>query len=258
MSLKRRCAKIADHTNMQYVVTGQTLGNFYRKHNVRNLKVHYTIYTPQTTLSMISQQQYFVKSLAQEMLFGKEVIYLDECTVNLWQHSNRTWQRPSERIKQILPQTRERGVTVFGAIISNSDRFYSKICFGGTTGQSTLLFLKHLEQEIGRLRFGNSVLVMDKARGHTALDVKDFLATSGITVMFMPSASSPLNSVERVWSLLKRHFQQRLFETCGSIQQLQLIETVEEIIRTHIDGNCLDFANGNKQVWLTVLGGQRV
>ena len=118
-------------------------------------------------------------------------------------------------------------------------------------------FMRQIREAIGARKFKRSVMVLDKAQGHNALEVKAFLESTGITVMRMPTASSALNSIERCWSCLKRHFEQRLFESCGYIRVDELIPVVEEIIEARLNGKAMAFANGNKNVWLTVLGGQR-
>ena len=141
-------------------------------------------------------------------------------------------------------------MTVFGAIVSNSSRFHYSVVHGGTTGNSSLQFLQQLQQELGEEKFADCVLVMDKAQGHNAIQVQSFLQQSGITVMRLPTASSVLNSIERVWAKLKRHFQQRLFETQGHIPAENIVAEVNNLVEEHINGKCLDFANGNKGCWL--------
>ena len=158
----------------------------------------------------------------------------------------------------ILNQTRSSGVTIFGAIVTNSDRFYSLVCREGNNGLTYLKFLKKLQSEMGEHRFSKAVLVMDKAPSHKLQAVTTFLRESGICVMRLPTASSALNNIEVVWSTLKHHWTRRLFLSSGYIKKEEVIPAINEVIEKHIQGNVEDIANGNQQVWLSVLNGHRV
>ena len=46
-------------------------------------------------------------------------------------------------------------------------------------------------------------IVLDNAGFHRAKSVKAFAAAEGIDLMFLPSYSSVLSPIERVWSMLK-------------------------------------------------------
>ena len=142
MSLVERVCKLREVSNGECVVTGQTLGNFYRNNGIRNRKVQYTVFTPQTNLAILQQQVYFVKSLAQEMYNGMDVVYFDETTMHLWQKNVKTWHRPEKPIKIRLSQQRSHSVTVFGAIVTNSNRFHHMLVPDGTTADNTLQFMK--------------------------------------------------------------------------------------------------------------------
>ena len=72
-----------------------------------------------------------------------------------------------------------------------------------TCKETVRQFIEKLLHE-SRFRTNRMVLVMDNASSHHALYVTDYLAYRGLEVIFLPPYSSPLNSCERVWSLLKK------------------------------------------------------
>jgi transposase len=49
----------------------------------------------------------------------------------------------------------------------------------------------------------DKVLVMDNHTAHLALDVREFLESKGIRVLFLPSCSSYFNPIETIWSWVK-------------------------------------------------------
>ena len=112
-------------------------------------------------------------------------------------------------------QKRLSGVTVYGAIVQGSTRFHYMCCDeGGTSNVNTLAFLKKLKKELGRRQWNKSVLVWDNAKGHKGDAIKGFIQQNpGITLMPLPTASSVLNNVERVWAILRREFTRELFES---------------------------------------------
>ena len=259
LSLRNRVVKIAHHTQGNIVVTGPTLGNFYRRYRVRNLKVQYTILNQYTDPEMIQQQQYWIKSLCTELAMGKEALYMDEVTINLWQNGNlHTWMPKDRSIKLRLAEQRESGVTVFGCCITNSERFLHRIYQNGTTKENTLDFLTHVKTTLGDESFANMVVVLDRHPSHKSNMVKEFLQESGATMLMLPAASSPLNNVEISWSILKRHYEQELFKNNGMMKRNQLESTITAIIEQHLDGSSMNVANGQKSKWVQSLNGRKL
>ena len=60
-----------------------------------------------------------------------------------------------------------------------------------------------------RARARNTVVVMDNANIHRANRVTE-MNDLGLTVMFLPVASSELNPIEKCWAHLKRNLKQQL------------------------------------------------
>ena len=102
------------------------------------------------------------------------------------------------------------------------------------------------------------VVVLDNHNSHKCKSVRELLASARIRLMFLPPASSNLNQVEKVWSMLKQKWQSRLFEVGGVIDHADLISEIEQLILDKIVGNTQRIANGGRNLWLQVLQGNRV
>ena len=89
------------------------------------------------------------------------------------------------------------------------------------------------------------VVVLDQHPSHTSNKVKKYLKENAIP-LYLPTASSSLNNVERCWHIIKSYYEKQLFHSGGYMTQDQMRQTVEDIISKHLDGNCLNLANGNK------------
>ena len=54
--------------------------------------------------------------LAQHEMAGREVVYMDETSVSVWDRNVRTWMYRVEPLPHVLPKERAHNITVLGAI----------------------------------------------------------------------------------------------------------------------------------------------
>jgi len=86
----------------------------------------------------------FIKTLMGQLNHGKEVLYFDETTTNLWDMRGRVWQRQNEKIICKLPSSRGTSVTIFGALSDKGDFFFKTD--STTNKHTTLKFFQELHQ----------------------------------------------------------------------------------------------------------------
>ena len=103
----------------------------------------------------------------------------------------------------------------------------------------------------------NCVVILDKASAHKSHVVQKYLQDNQIACMLLPTGSSSLNNIERCWALMKTKFEGHLLQAGGYMPLERMRTTITEVIKEHLDGHSHNFAEGNKQVWVDVLGGKR-
>ena len=59
-------------------------------------------------------------------MLKRKVIYLDETSCHLWMRKSRVWQpMSSQEFKLVIPANRGQSITIFGAITTDGEFFYS-------------------------------------------------------------------------------------------------------------------------------------
>lgn len=81
-------------------------------------------------------------------------------------------------------------------------------CGGSFTGEVTIRFLQHLQDEFGE----KLVVILDQATYFTAEVVKNFASDESIELVYLPAGSPDLNPTEEYW----RRFKQTL-GNCSSL-----------------------------------------
>ena len=115
-SLNKRCALIKGMFNKQ--ITRVTLAKYYKWNRIRHVKPECTIYTDVVDKVQHQERHNFVEGLLEYNNRSVEIIYIDECTVNLWQKPGRVWIPKDHPFKVRLATGRGEGVTIMGAITS--------------------------------------------------------------------------------------------------------------------------------------------
>jgi len=93
----------------------------------------------------------------------------------------RVWQRQNEKIICKLPSSRGTSVTIFGALSADGD-FYFKTA--ATTNKHTTLNFIQTMHENKSLR--GKVMVLDNHRAHYSNDVKKYVHSIGLCLLFLP------------------------------------------------------------------------
>ena len=110
----------------------------------------------------------------------------------------------------VLGQNRCKGITVFGAISSSLNRavFAQE---ESTNGEAFTRFLGQLRTRF-LIGYPKLYVVIDNAPAHRTLVNRQRAADLKIELLFMPPYSPELNSIESLWSVIKRDFKQRALD----------------------------------------------
>ena len=187
----------------------QALRRFYNKHNVRFLTSNY-IYQQALNVdkNLILN---FSLELAQLFHNGNNIVYFDEAAFNMWLRPRKTWQDPRHPVQLVINKDRGKNVTVYGAIGD---------CLPGaffrqaeTTNQfSTDEFIKKL-REFSQIPLTQQIhLILDNHRAHHTHLVQQTLIDNNIVPHFIPPYTPEFNSIEALWSWIKRDVKKRLVE----------------------------------------------
>jgi hypothetical protein len=176
------------------------------RHNIRHLVVNYTY---QQALGRSEKpQKSFSLHLARLNEQGKTIVYFDESSFNLWMRSRKTWSNPKSPVRWVHNKFRGSGVTVYGAI---SAQLTSPLfMMGKTTNKEYVLqFLNLIRTKIAD--FDEKVyIVLDNHPSHHTKDVCERAKLLNLELMFLPPYSPELNSIESLWSVVKRRVKRQL------------------------------------------------
>ena len=113
-------------------------------------------------------------------------------------------------VRIILGQNRCKGITVFGAISSSLNRplFTQE---ESTNGEAFGKFMYTLRSRFLK-GYPRIYVVIDNAPAHRTLKNRQIALDLKIELLFMPPYSPELNSIESLWSVLKRDFKQRALD----------------------------------------------
>ena len=107
----------------------------------------------------------------------------------------------SQPITYMLPEKREKGVTVMGAISTErTDTLYYILC-DGSTSENVMAFMKKLMKQFEDP--SEVVIVCDNAGAHKNPDMLEYITDEGVEQLRVPPHSSNLNPIEKCWSVLK-------------------------------------------------------
>ena len=169
-----------------------TLRRFYLLNNIRYLKASYSLVGRHSDEFLLRRQLKFVQILMQHYMNGFEILFTDSTSTHVWQKQIRYWQNRACPIKLKLQGRRERGYTIFGCISSVQSRIITSVTDG-----TDLRRIKPFTRRIIRycLNPRQTVLVMDNHSGYRNSEHIQMILDSGITILFTPPQSSPLNAI---------------------------------------------------------------
>ncbi len=105
---------------------------------------------------------------------------MDEC--HFYQHGTRirAWYPPEDADPIMLQEPNRKGISVLGAVRMGDSRLVTEI----TEKYNALTFLKFLSS--ARMRFPDSIFVMENALYHHASLITDYTFLTGIDLLFLP------------------------------------------------------------------------
>lgn len=128
---------------------------------------------------------------------GRHLIYVDECTFNLWQTPNRAWVRSDTVLT--LPSSRGKSITVIGAISEQVGLVHFKIFHGSNNSSTFKDFTKNLLRKVRN----RATVYMDNLSVHHSKSITELFGER-VDVRFLPPYSCVLNPIERLWSVVKK------------------------------------------------------
>lgn len=202
--MQQRCLLIEQDFGLKLSLVG--LFKFYKRNNIKYLSVSY-IYQQGLARPVSAIEKYAVE-LAKKTRSGEHLIYFDEASFNLWLRNRRAWTPKDWPIKMVLNKNRGHGITVFGAISTNmSEPLFT--LESSTNSQAFRGFLLKLRKRFKNIK-ERLTLVLDNARAHITLEVRRDAEDLNIDLLFMPPYTPELNSIESLWSVIKRDFKKRI------------------------------------------------
>ena len=105
-------------------ITKETLGNNYRRLNIRNLAPQYRMYREETQQQKLEGQKSFVYRLIGHMMSGRLFGFYDQSTYHPWMKSRKTWRYPDgyntgKQFQLLLPRSRGSSITVHALLMSD-------------------------------------------------------------------------------------------------------------------------------------------
>ena len=125
---------------------------------------------------------------------------MDETTFHVWQSPSRCWLRKGMQLN--LPTTRGRSITVIGALSESRGLVHTEVFMESNNTATFSAFIQRLKQKCSERP---TVVIMDNLSVHKARPVlarfdERFIAK------FLPTYSSALNPIERVWNVAKHEW----------------------------------------------------
>ena len=134
------------------------------------------------------------------------VVYLDEASFHLWLKKTHTWTRADRPVRIVLGQNRCNGVTVIGAISTSLNR----PVFSQEKSTNAEAFGKFLVKvRCGLQTVDKGYIVLDNHPAHRTIANREMARQLNFELLFMPPYTPELNSIEALWSVIKRDFKQR-------------------------------------------------
>ena len=167
---------------------------------------------------MIQARKAFIRQLVHYIQKGREVFYFDETSTHVWDKKRRVWQNKDVPVRATLNPYRGRGVTIFGALSSLTERLIWGLGRGCSNDNVNDFIMRTLIPRIENKE--NSVIVMDNLNSHKNPKLTQHLNGHGIRVLFTPVGCSDLNPIEMVWNHFKHRWRKHLFDKQPDIEGL--------------------------------------
>ena len=146
-------------------ITKETLGNWYKKLNIRWLKPQYRTFRLQNQEEKLMEQQAFVYQLMTHIMAGGLYGFYDQSTYHGWMKTTKIWRYPdgydnSKQFSLLLPRSRGTSITVHALLLSDG-RLLHSIAHERTTTDSICHFLESKLRNVD-----GALIVHDKLRAN--------------------------------------------------------------------------------------------
>lgn len=151
----------------------------------------------------------FAKKLGNIIRHGKDLIYLDESAVNSYMYQERSWGLKGVYV-EIPINTIRYSCTLIGSIgLCLTDGF----CITKARSTNREDVLEHLKTLKRNLRNPSSrpYIVLDNCTSHHSKVVAEYI-DQNFKPLFMPGYSPFFNSIEQLWSYIKRRIKHRMID----------------------------------------------
>ena len=151
----------------------------------------------------------FATTLADVIMSKAPLLYMDEAAVNMWLRGKKTWSTRNEPVRMNLNVAQGEGVTIMGCIGNCMSAPYFELA----TSTNNVEFQRFLTALRGRCcvpRQEPVYLVLDNASSHHNNASKQCMAALNFRPLFIVPYSPEFNSIERLWSVIKRRIKARL------------------------------------------------
>ena len=186
----------------------KALSRIYKQNNVRfkSAKYHFALPRNVTKEEKQREQEKFVLQHVSWLEDERDILYFDESSCNLWQKRLKVWRTVDAPLPCYLQPQQGGNVTMLGAVSTKSDRAYVQVAAKTNKEHVLAFFEQYLQDHRG------AILVMDNHKAHRGYELRSLCEEYGITMAFLPSNSSQLNPVERLWSLVKAKWANHLLD----------------------------------------------
>ena len=200
-----------------------TLSLFYRQHRVTCRKPQYTYMRKQKKQKeLIDEQKSAAFEIAELIMKGKQIVYVDESSFHRWLVPSRTWVTRDMVLQ--MPSSRGQSFTIIGAISEKQGLVHYSIIQGSNNTERFADFSAELVAKVK----GNAVVYMDNFSAHHSKPVKE-LFNDRVMLHFLPAYSCTLNPIERLWLVVKDKWRRAMIESKEELEDAQCLQLLTDL-----------------------------
>jgi transposase len=128
-----------------------------------------------------------------------DLLFLDECGVNLAMTALYAWAQRGERAVGSAPKNWGDNITLAG-VLGLEGIVAPLMLRGSMDGEA---FVGYIEQFVAPALRPGHVLLMDNLNVHKSVAVREAIEARGAKLIFLPPYSPDLSPIERAWSKIK-------------------------------------------------------
>jgi transposase len=151
-----------------------------------------------------------------------KIFFLDELGFNVSMRSTRGWAPVGERATQVVPGLRTRNISVCCTMSRNGAFHYRKQSCPFNR-ETFGVYLDELLAKFERVGLGKVVIIMDNARFHHYMEIREKILSKGHGLGYLPAYSPFLNPIENMFSQWKQ-----LVRSSNSSNEDELLQVIDE------------------------------